>query len=175
MIFTTTPIAGALLVAPERLTDERGYFARLWCAESFAAQGIAGAMVQSSVSYNRLAGTVRALHYARAPAQEGKLVRAQRGRIHDVIVDLRADSPSYLQHFSVELSAASQLALYVPPGVAHGFQTLEDDCEIVYLMTEAYRPDCAAGVRYNDPAFGIEWPLPVSLIAERDANYPDFS
>lgn len=174
MRFEATAVAGAWFVSPEPAADERGYFARLWCRDEFAARGIRIEMPQASVSFSRSAGTVRGLHFAKAPAREGKLVRCQRGRIFDVLVDLRADSPSYLAHMAVELDAERHHALYVPPGVAHGFQTLVDGCEVHYMMTEPYRPELAAGVRHDDPAFGIAWPLPVSAIAERDRTYPDF-
>lgn len=174
MRFEATAIAGAWLVSPEPAVDERGYFARLWCRDEFAARGIDIQMPQASVSYSRTAGTVRGLHFAKNPALEGKLVRCQRGRIFDVLVDLRADSSSYLTHVAVELDAERHVALYVPPGVAHGFQTLMDGCEVHYMMSEPYRPDLAAGVRHDDPAFGINWPLPVSAIAERDRGYPNF-
>jgi dTDP-4-dehydrorhamnose 3,5-epimerase len=174
LIFEATPIPGAFVIGQERREDERGFFARVWCEREFAGAGIEAAMVQSSLSHNRLAGTLRGMHFSRAPAHEGKLVRCTRGRIFDVILDLRTGSSSYLRHFSVELDEARGLALYVPPGVAHGFQTLEDDSDVLYMMTEAYRPDLADGVRYDDHAFGIRWPQPVSLIAERDRQYPDY-
>ena len=174
MIFEATPIPGAFVVELERREDERGFFARVWCRDEFAALGIDAQMVQASVSHNRLAGTLRGLHFARAPAREGKLVRCERGRVFDVIVDLRPQSPAFLQHFSVQLDADRRSGLYIPPGVAHGFQTLVDDCAVLYMMTEAYRPDLADGVRHDDDAFGIRWPLPVTMIAERDRSHPDF-
>lgn len=174
MIFTPTPIPEAFALELDRHEDERGYFARIWCREEFATHGIDVQITQASLSHNRRAGTLRGLHFSRAPAREGKLVRCQRGRILDVIVDLRADRPTYLQHFTVELDDRSHRAIYIPPGVAHGFQTLVDDSEIIYMMTESYRPELAAGVRFDDPAFGIRWPLPVSVISDRDRDYPDF-
>lgn len=174
MIFEATSIPGAFLVGQDRHEDERGFFARVWCEREFAAVGIDAPMAQSSLSHNRLAGTLRGLHFAHAPAREGKLVRCTRGRIFDVILDLRVGSSSYLRHFAVELDATRGVALYVPPGVAHGFQTLEDDSDVLYMMTEAYRADLADGVRHDDRVFGIHWPLPVSLIAERDRRYPDY-
>ena len=131
-------------------------------------------MVQASVSYNRRAGTLRGMHFSRAPSVEAKLVRCTRGRVHDTILDLRPESPSYLEHFSFVLEDLSHAALYVPPGVAHGFQTLVDDCDVFYIMTDAYRADLADGVRFDDPAFGIEWPMSVACIAERDLSYPPF-
>ena len=131
-------------------------------------------MLQASLSHNRSAGTIRGMHFSRLPAQEGKLVRCQNGRMLDVIVDLRRDQPSYLKQVAVELDDRSHRALYIPPGVAHGFQTLVDDCDVLYMMTQAYQPEFAAGVRFDDPAFGIRWPLPVNVISDRDRAYPDF-
>jgi dTDP-4-dehydrorhamnose 3,5-epimerase len=174
VIFEATSLSGAFLVRPERRDDERGFFARTWCRDEFAAHGIAIEVVQASVSHNRSAGTLRGLHFARPPASEAKLVRCERGRIFDVIVDLRPQSPSYLRHLEQLLDADEGTALYVPPGVAHGFQTLVDDSTICYMMSEAYRADLADGVRYDDKALGIRWPRAVSVIAERDRSYPDF-
>ena len=174
MIFEPTPIPGAFVVELQRREDERGFFARVWCREEFAALGIDVQMVQSSLSHNRRAGTLRGLHFARAPAREGKLVRCQRGRLFDVIVDLRPQSPAFLQHFSIELDERQGNGLYIPPGVAHGFQTLVDDCDVLYMMTEAYRPELADGLRYDDGALGIRWPMPVAMLADRDRSYPDF-
>ena len=175
MTFEPTAILGAFLVRIERREDERGYFARLWCRDEFAAHGIPVAMVQASVSCNRLAGTLRGMHYTRHPSSEGKLVRCSRGRIHDVVLDLRRESASYMKHFATVLDDRCHDALYIPQGVAHGFQTLVDDCEIHYMMTEAYRADLADGVRFDDPAFGIVWPAPVTCIADRDRSYPSFA
>lgn len=174
MIFKELSIAGARLIDVERRTDERGYFARLWCRDEFAAHGIAVDMVQASVSHNDIAGTLRGMHFTWPPSCEGKLVRCGRGRLLDVILDLRPDSPTFLHHVAVELDAADYTAVYIPPGVAHGFQTLVDGTDVVYMMTEIYRPELADGVRHDDAAFGIRWPLPVTRIAERDAAYPDF-
>lgn len=174
MIFNELPVLGAYLITPEKHIDKRGYFARLWCREEFAAHGIAMDMVQASVSHNDAAGTVRGLHFAWPPSCEGKLVRCGRGRMLDVLLDLRPDSPTFLCHVAVELDAGQYNAIYIPPGVAHGYQTLVDETAVVYMMTEIYRPELADGVRYNDAAFGIRWPLPVTRIAERDAAYPDF-
>ena len=175
MKFEPTPIPGAHVVAIERLADDRGFFARIWCRDEFRAHGLDVDIVQASVSYNRQRGTLRGMHFSRAPSTEGKLVRCSRGSVFDVIVDLRADSPSYLSHFCVTLDADRHNALFIPQGVAHGFQTLEDDCEVTYMMTDVYRPELADGVRYDDPAFGIRWPLPVSCIADRDRSYPDLA
>lgn len=174
MIFEATPIEGAFVVKPERHEDERGHFARLWCSDEFAAHGIEVEMVQANVSYTRLAGTLRGMHFAWPPSREGKLVRCSRGRIHDVIVDLRPSSPTFLDHFAIVLADRSHAALFVPHGLAHGFQTLEDDCEVTYMMTDRYRSELAAGYAWDDPAFRIDWPLPVSCIAARDGSYPRF-
>ena len=151
------------------------HFGRVWCRDEFASQGLAVDMVQASVSYNRRAGTLRGMHFSRAPSLEAKLVRCTRGRVHDVILDLRPDSPSYMMHISLLLDEGSHNAIFVPPGVAHGFQTLVDDCDVFYMMTENYRADLTDGVRFDDPAFRIEWPLPVSCIAERDCTYPSYA
>ena len=174
MIFSPTPIVGALVITPECVEDERGFFARVWCESEFAAHGIKASIAQASLSHNRTAGTIRGMHLSLAPALEGKLVRCQHGRILDVIVDLRCDQPSFLKQFAIELDDRAHRALYIPPGVAHGFQTLSDDADVLYMMTEAYRPDLAAGMRDADPAFAIRWPLPVSVISARDRAYPDF-
>ena len=174
MIFLPTAIAGARIVELECKTDERGFFARTWCREEFGRAGIGVNMVQASVSHNRLRGTLRGLHFTWPPSREAKLVRCERGRVFDVIVDLRPQSPSYLQHVAVTLDGETHSALYIPPGVAHGFQTLADECTVLYMMTDFYRPELADGVRFDDPAFGLSWPLPVSCIIERDRGYPDF-
>jgi dTDP-4-dehydrorhamnose 3,5-epimerase len=173
--FEATPLPGAFLVEIERLEDERGFFARTWCRDEFRARGIEVDMVQASVSHNRKAGTLRGLHYALPPSTEAKLVRCARGRVHDVLLDLRRDSPSYRRHMGVTLDAERRNAVYIPHGLAHGFQTLVDDCDVLYMMTDFYRPELAAGVRFDDPAFGIEWPLEVTCIAERDRTYPLYS
>lgn len=174
MIFSPTPLAGTVRVEPERRTDERGFFARTWCRQEFAAQGLDVHMVQASISHNRRAGTLRGMHFAWPPSEEGKLVRCERGAIYDVILDLRPDSPSFLVHVGIELDQENRLALFVPQGVAHGFQTLRDDTDVVYMMTEVYRPDLADGFRFDDQAFAIRWPRPVSVLADRDRDYPNF-
>lgn len=174
MIFKETKLCGARIIDPERLEDERGFFARTWCRNEFAAHGIPVEIVQASISQNKQAGTLRGLHFAWPPSREAKLVRCGRGKIHDVILDLRPDSESFGAHFAITLDSKQGNALYIPPGIAHGFQTLEDDCEVVYMMTEFYRPDLAAGVRFDDPVFDIDWPLSVSCIIEHDRTCPSF-
>jgi len=172
--FTPTPLAGAWLVSLEPHTDERGFFARVWCAEEFAARKLDTRVAQCSLSFNQRRGTLRGMHWQAAPHEETKVVRCVRGALHDVIIDLRPDSATYTRHFAAELSAENRLALYVPAGFAHGFQTLADDTEILYQISEFYAPEAGRGVRWNDPAFGIRWPIAGPLLSERDRSYPDF-
>ena len=174
MIFAATPI-GAVVIEPELVEDERGFFARSFCAREFAARGLDARVAQCNVSFNRARGTLRGLHFQRPPHAEAKLVRCTRGAVYDVALDLRSDSPTFLVHFAVELSAANRKMLFVPAGLAHGFQTLEPDTEVFYQISTPYVPDAADGVRWNDPAFAIDWPLAVSAISERDRAYPDFT
>jgi len=174
MIFVETELSGALVIEPEPREDERGFFCVTWHAEEFARRGLDARLAQSSVSYNRRKGTLRGMHYQRAPHEQAKLVRCTRGAVYDVIVDLRPDSPTFARWVGAELTAANRRALYVPAGCAHGFQTLEDDSELTYQITTPHRPEAEAGVRWDDPAFGIVWPLEVSIIAPRDRDYPDF-
>lgn len=163
-----------MIVELEEHVDERGSFARTWCRDEMAEAGLAAELAQCSVSKNRRAGTLRGLHYQRAPHEEAKLVRCTRGRIFDVAVDLRTGSATRGRWVGVELDPENGRALYVPEGCAHGFQTLEDDSEIFYQMSAFYEPAAGSGVRWNDPAFGIRWPLPVSAMAPRDEAWPDF-
>lgn len=174
MIFTETPVEGAYVVGPERHEDERGWFARTWCAREFSEHGLAATLSQCSLSFNLRSGTLRGLHYQAPPHEEAKLVRCPQGRIYDVVLDLRPHSSTFLTHFGVELDGADHRALYVPEGCAHGFQTLEDNSLVFYQMSAAYAPHAGRGVRWNDPAFGIDWPLPDPVIVDRDASYPDF-
>jgi dTDP-4-dehydrorhamnose 3,5-epimerase len=174
VIFTETPLAGAFVLDLEKRGDDRGFFARTFCQHEFTDHGLEPVVAQCNLSWNARAGTLRGMHYQLPPAAETKLVRCTSGAIYDVIVDLREDSPTYLQHFGVELTAENRRALYIPPGCAHGFQTLIDDSEVLYLMTEFYVPELARGVRWNDPVFGVEWPIADPTISERDATYPDF-
>lgn len=174
MRFVETSLADAWLVEPEEVVDERGFFARTWCREDFVASGLNSNLVQCNISYNKLRGTLRGMHYQNAPYAEAKLVRCTQGAIYDVVIDLRRESPTYTRWFGTELTADNRHALYVPEGCAHGFITLMDDTEVLYQMSESYHAECAAGVRWNDKAFAIDWPVDVEVISERDKNYPDF-
>ena len=174
MPFTAAPLAGAFVIDPERFEDERGFFARTFCEKEFAERGLDPRVSQANVSYNTRRGTLRGMHYQRPPHAETKLVRCTRGAIHDVIIDLRPSSATYLGHFAVRLDEENRRLLYVPVGFAHGFLTLEDRTEVAYQMSVAYSADHGAGVRWDDLAFGISWPEPVRVIAERDRTYPDF-
>jgi dTDP-4-dehydrorhamnose 3,5-epimerase len=174
MHFQPLGIQGVVQVDVEAAADVRGSFARLHCEREFEAHGLSQRMVQSSVSHSQQRGTLRGMHFQWPPSREAKLVRCIRGAILDVVIDLRPDSPTYTRHLSLELMAAGRRAVFIPPGLAHGFQTLEDEVEVLYQMTDFYEPALAAGVRWNDPAFAIAWPLPVTTIHERDAAYADF-
>ena len=174
MWFSPTHVPGVFVVEPEPHVDDRGFFARLWCPEEFAARGLNAKLAQVSLSYNRVRGTIRGLHYQAVPHAEAKLVRVTRGAIWDVAVDLRPDSPVHRKWTAAELSAENRRMLYIPEGCAHGFQTLTDDAEITYLISTPYVPDSARGARWDDPAFGIRWPLPPTVIGERDRSYPDY-
>jgi dTDP-4-dehydrorhamnose 3,5-epimerase len=172
MQFTETCLAGAYVIGLEERGDERGFFARTFCANEFREHGLKPAVAQCNVSYNYTRGTLRGMHYQLPPAAEAKLVRCTRGAIYDVIVDLRLDSPTYLQYVGVELTAENRLALYVPELFAHGYETLEDGTEVAYQVSEFYAPGQERGLRFDDPALGIAWPLPVRVISEKDANWP---
>ncbi|MEZ6040488.1 MAG: dTDP-4-dehydrorhamnose 3,5-epimerase [Planctomycetaceae bacterium] len=175
MKFTETPVHGVWLVEPERHEDNRGFFARTWCAREFEQRGLDHRLVQCNVSYNRQRGTVRGMHFQKSPCEEAKLVRCTAGAVWDVVVDLRSDSETYLQHLAVQLDPVDHIAVYIPKGCAHGFQTLEDSTELLYQMTEYFSPDAASGVRWNDPLINVQWPIDVSVIAERDLQFPDFT
>lgn len=172
MIFEPTAIRDVVLISVVEQVDDRGLFARTFCTEEFTAQGLETRLAQCSLSYNHRAGTLRGLHRQLEPHAEVKLVRCSRGAIFDVAVDLRPGSPTYLKHVSAELTSANRRALYVPRGFAHGFQTLADDVEVIYQTSTAYAPGFERGYRYDDPAFGIAWPLSVSLISAKDACWP---
>lgn len=174
MRFTETPLPGAFLVEIEPLEDDRGFFARSFCVREFEAHGLDPYIAQCNVSHNLRRGTLRGMHYQAYPAAEAKLVRCTRGSVYDVIIDLRPESPTYCKWQSFELSVANARALYVPEGFAHGFQTLEDDSDVLYQMSEYYAPECARGVRWDDPAFGVRWPVERPIISEKDRVYEDF-
>ena len=175
MIFTPTKIQGVFNLDPERIEDERGFFARTWCQTEFADQGIDPRLVQNNLSFNKRKGTLRGMHYQKPPHEETKIIRCTMGAIYDVALDLRPDSPTFKQWVGATLTAENRQMLVVPPGCAHGFLTLEDNTEVFYQMSEFYEPSYAAGVRWNDPAFGIRWPGKVTMMIDRDRNYPDFA
>jgi dTDP-4-dehydrorhamnose 3,5-epimerase len=174
MRFEALDIPGAVLVEIERKADPRGFFARSFCAEEFRRQGLPQQFVQCSISYNERRGTLRGMHFQWPPSREGKLVRCIRGRLFDVLIDLRPGSPAYLQHRAVVLDEDERNAVFIPHGIAHGFQTLVDRTEVFYQMTDFFAPQLNAGVRWNDPTFSIAWPLPAPSLSERDAACPGF-
>jgi len=173
MRFTEADIAGAYLIDLERHGDERGFFARVFCEEEMAAHGLTATMVQINTSYSADAGTLRGLHYQAPPHEEAKLMRCVRGSIFDVVADLRPDSPTYLQWMGVRLTADNRRMVYVPEGCAHGFLTLEADTEVIYPVTAFYAPEAERGVRYDDPALGIDWPADIHVVSEKDRAWPD--
>jgi dTDP-4-dehydrorhamnose 3,5-epimerase len=174
MKFTETPLKGAFLIELERRGDDRGWFARLFCQQEYAQQGLCRNIVQASNSFSKNKGTLRGMHYQLAPKAEDKVVRCVRGALLDVIVDLRPESATFLQHFGVELNEENRTMLFVPKGFAHGFLTLTEDTETFYLVTEFYSPRDERGLRYNDPKLGIRWPFAPVIISEKDSKYPDF-
>jgi dTDP-4-dehydrorhamnose 3,5-epimerase len=174
MIFTETTLKGAFLIEPERRRDERGFFARTWCQSEFAAAGLQTDWVQCNISFNKERGTLRGMHYQATPYEEAKLVRCTMGAVYDVIIDLRTDSPTYRQWLAAELTSDNRLMLFIPKGFAHGFQTLTDEAEVFYQMSQFYVPEYARGVRWDDPAFKISWPAEKCIISEQDRNFPDF-
>lgn len=174
MIFKETQLKGAYIIEPERLEDERGFFARTWCQREFQEHGLNPRLMQCNISFNRKKGTFRGMHYQLAPNEEAKLVRCTKGLIYDVIVDLRPNSPTFKEDLAVVLSAENRMMLYIPEKFAHGFLTLEDDTEIFYQMSEFYVAESARGFRWDDPAFGIQLPFEVTVISDRDQHYPDF-
>ena len=174
MIFRPCTLPGAYVIELERREDERGFFARSWCQEEFAAHGLTARLAQCNVSMSRRRGTLRGMHYHVAPYEEAKLLRCIRGAVYDVMIDLRPESPTYLRWEGVELRADGYRMVYVPEGFAHGFQTLEDATEVFYLVSAPYRPDHERGVRWDDPTFGIRWPVPEPILSARDRRHPDF-
>jgi dTDP-4-dehydrorhamnose 3,5-epimerase len=175
MIFTETPLAGAFVIALEPREDERGFFARAFCKNELAEHGLPNEIVQANLSFNHRRGTLRGMHMQVPPHGEDKMVRCIAGAIWDAIVDLRPGSPTYLKWFGVELSAANRLMLYVPKGFAHGYQSLTDGSEVLYMVTQFYTPGAERGLRWNDPAFGIPWPVSDPILSPKDAAAPDFA
>lgn len=174
MLFTETELQGAFIIDLNLHPDHRGFFARSFCIQEFADYGLNPKIAQCNLSFNHKKGTLRGMHYQMPPSQETKLVRCIHGAIYDVIIDLRPESPTYLSHIGVELTAENRRALYIPDKFAHGFQTLSDDTEVMYQMGDFYAPEYAGGYRYDDPAFGIEWPLTVTEISEKDRGWSLF-
>jgi len=174
MRFLETKFKGAYIIDLDRIEDERGFFARSFCQKEFVQNRLESNIAQCNISFNKRKGTIRGMHFQREPKGEPRLVRCTRGKIYDVIIDLRRDSQTYCEWEAVELTAANRRALYVPKGLAHGFQTLEDNTEVFYIMCEFYYPEYSSGIRWNDPAFSIKWPLPPATISEKDSVYPDF-
>ncbi len=174
MKFSETNIPGAHVISLEPKRDDRGFFARAWCQEELASQGLCTRVVQCNIGHSDRKGALRGIHFQTAPHEEVKVVRCTRGGVFDVIVDLRPDSPAFGRHHAIELWADEHLLLYVPAGVGHGYQTLTDEAEIFYQASEFYHAECSAGLRYNDPALNIDWPREVAVIAPRDLTWPDF-
>jgi dTDP-4-dehydrorhamnose 3,5-epimerase len=174
MLFTETKLRGAFVVEPARHGDERGFFARTWSRREFEERGLSPSLEECNVSYSARRGTLRGMHYQAAPHAQAKLVRCTAGAVYDCIIDLREDSTTFKQWVAVELSAENGVQLYVPEGFAHGFLTLEERTEVFYQMSSVYVPEAGRGVRWDDPAFGVEWPREVEVINERDRTYPDF-
>jgi dTDP-4-dehydrorhamnose 3,5-epimerase len=172
MIFTPTPITGVFVLEVKKIEDERGFFGRVWCRQELEAHGINGDAAQINVAVSPRKGTIRGMHYQDDPFAETKSVRCTRGAVFDVAVDLRPESPTYTQWFGIELTESNQLMLVVPPGCAHGFVTLEDATDVVYVTTASYAPAAARGVRYDDPALRIRWPVPISVVSAADAGWP---
>ena len=174
MKFSETQLKGAYFIEIEKLSDDRGFFARSWCQKEFEDHGLESGFVQANVSYNLKKGTIRGMHYQIAPYQECKLIRCTRGAIYDVIIDLRPDSPTYKQWAGVELTADNYIMFFVPEDFAHGFQTLTDKTEITYQVSQFYTPGAEKGIRFNDPEFNIQWPLEATIISDKDNTWPDF-
>jgi dTDP-4-dehydrorhamnose 3,5-epimerase len=175
MLFHDTPVEGAYVIEPHRITDDRGFFARLWCTAELGQRGLSTTICQTNIGVSTRKGTLRGLHYQRAPHAEVKIVRCPRGAVFDVVVDLRPQSPTYLRSHGVELNQDNGLALYVPEGCATGYLTLTDDAEIYYHTSATYNPGAATGVRFNDPAFGIAWPGVPTVMSAQDAAWPLFN
>lgn len=174
MIFTETELKGAFIVEIKQLTDDRGFFGRSWCRNEMEAHGLNGNIAQANTSFSKTKGTIRGLHYQKHPYEETKIIRCTKGAIYDVIVDLRKDSPTFMKWIGVELTEDNYRMVYVPENFAHGFITLADNTEVYYLVTSFYTPHAEGGIRYDDPALNIQWPVPVSVVSEKDRLHPDF-
>lgn len=174
MIFTETKLKGAFIIDIDPREDERGFFARSWCADEFQQHGLNPRLAQCNISFNKKRGTLRGMHYQAEPFPEAKLVRCTTGSIYDVIIDLRKDSPTFKHWFAVELNAENRRALYVPEDFAHGFQTLMDNTEVFYQMTEFYHPECARGIKWDDLSIQIKWPIPLPIISKNDQSLLSF-
>lgn len=174
MKFTETYLKGAFVIEVDKIEDSRGFFGRLWCENEFKTHNLKTNLVQSNVSFSKQKGTLRGMHFQRNPFQETKLVRCTRGKIYDVIIDLRPNSPTFKKWFGVELTANNYKMLYVPENFAHGFVTLEDNSEVYYIVTEFYNNKAEGGIRWNDPSFNIQWPQIVNIITDKDNNHPNF-
>ena len=175
MIFVETNLKGAFIIEVKTIEDQRGFFARTWCQNECEARGLNPRVVQCNVSFNKKRGTLRGMHYQVAPHEEAKLVRCTMGSIYDVIIDLRPESPTFMQYSAVILTAENRKWLYIPEGFAHGFQSLEDNTEVFYQMSQFYVPESARGVRWNDPVFGIRWPDDNPIVSAKDLQFPDFT
>jgi dTDP-4-dehydrorhamnose 3,5-epimerase len=175
MEFKDTNISGLYTIDLEKIEDERGFFARAFCKAEFDNMGIESNVVQANMSFNKVAGTIRGMHYQKSPYQETKFIRCLNGSIYDVVVDLRKDSPTYLQSFGIELTSKNKTALFVPKDFAHGFITLQDNTEVMYLVSQTYVPGAEEGIRWNDPLFAIKWPMEPTEISSKDANWDDYS
>jgi dTDP-4-dehydrorhamnose 3,5-epimerase len=171
MIFTETELPGVYLIDIQRIGDDRGFFSRFWCEQEFAAHDLASEIAQINISHNPVAGTLRGLHYQEYPHEEAKVVACTSGRVFDVAVDVRPDSPTYLKWFGAVLDSEDRQMLYIPKGFAHGYQTLEDNTNLIYLVSEFYAPDAEDGLRYDDPAIGIDWPLPAESLSDKDKSW----
>ena len=173
--FEPAGLPGVVVVSPDRHTDDRGFFARTWCGREFAAAGLPPTLAQCSVSWNERRYTLRGMHWEAAPERESKLVRCTRGAIFDVVVDIRPESPTYLRHIGLQIDADDHRAVFIPPGLAHGFLTLTAGTEVLYQMDSVYAPGAERGARWDDPAFGIDWPASPAMISDRDRSFPDFA
>ena len=173
MIFRETKLQGAFIIGVEKREDDRGFFARAWCKKEFDEHGLTASMVQSNIAFSKRKGTLRGLHYQSAPYGEVKVVRCTRGSLYDVLVDVRPGSPTYRQWIGVELTSENHKMTYIPEGFAHGYQTLEDNTEVMYQVSQFYFPDFERGIRYDDPGIGIDWPHMVKILSDKDKGWPD--